>query len=187
MTVADGAGDAGYGSAVKAARLRRSRGVYGLALVCLLLLAPVVLAAPDKADRILVEKSQHRMTLYRGQRQLAVYHVVFGFNPVGHKQQEGDGRTPEGRYVLDYKKANSDYYKAIRISYPNARDRARARQRGVDPGGAIMIHGQPNGYAWAQAATQLRNWTWGCIALRNEDMEDVWQRVDVGTVIEIRP
>lgn len=156
--------------------------------VCLLALAqPLQAAALEKADRVLVEKSLHRLTLWRGERQLAAFHVVFGFNPQGHKQQEGDGRTPEGRYVLDYKKANSEYYKAIRISYPNARDRPRARRLGVPPGGAIMIHGQPNGYGWAQELTQRRNWTLGCIALRNEDMDELWQRVAAGTAIEIRP
>lgn len=143
--------------------------------------APVV-----KADHVLVEKSGHRLSLYRKGELLARFPVVFGFEPTGHKQQEGDGRTPEGRYVLDYKNPRSQYYKSIHISYPNRQDIERARQRGVSPGGAIMIHGQPRGYEWAQAVTQLRNWTWGCIALRNEDMEAVWRAVDPGTPIEIK-
>lgn len=148
---------------------------------------PLLAAPVEKADRVLVEKGKRRLSLYRGDRLLVSFKVALGFDPVGHKQQEGDGRTPEGRYVLDFKKPNSAYYRAIHISYPNAHDRASARQRGVSPGGAVMLHGQPNGYAWAQAATQLRDWTLGCIALRNEDMEVVWQSVDAGTPIDIKP
>lgn len=148
---------------------------------------PPTAVAIEKADRVLVEKSAHRLSLFRGDRLLAKYHVVFGDEPRGHKQQQGDERTPEGDYVLDWKKPDSAYHRAIHVSYPNSADRKAAQRRGVDPGGLIMIHGQPNGMAAFEAITQARNWTDGCIALRNADMDDVWLRVDAGTPIRIEP
>jgi murein L,D-transpeptidase YafK len=113
--------------------------------------------------------------------------VVFGSNPKGHKQQQGDERTPEGEYVLDYKNTNSSYYKSIHISYPNDQDRENAKKLGVSPGGDIMIHGQPNRWGKFSLVTQLFNWTNGCIALSNSDMDAVWNAVDPGTPIQIRP
>lgn len=115
------------------------------------------------------------------------YAVVFGANPVGHKQQEGDERTPEGVYVLDYKKSDSAFYKAIHISYPNETDQLRAKNLGVDPGGFIMIHGQRNGLSWLSGLTQMFNWTDGCIAVTNAEMDEIWQLVDKGTAVEIKP
>ncbi len=143
--------------------------------------------AAEKADHILVEKSKHLLTLFKKGKPIASYHVVFGGNPIGHKQQEGDNRTPEGRYILDSKNSKSRFTKSIHISYPNKTDIANAKSRRVSPGGDIMIHGQPNGYGWAAEATQRTNWTLGCIALTNEDMEKVWQSVAVPTSIEIKP
>lgn len=158
-------------------------------LICAvaLVVLTAVAGAADKADRLLVEKSRHLLSAYQGKRLLGSWHVVFGPQPVGPKQQEGDLRTPEGHYVIDFKKPDSAYYKALHISYPNAADRARARRLKVRPGGNIMIHGQKNGFGWAAATTQQSNWTLGCIALSNEDMEQLWQRVEPGTAIEIRP
>ncbi len=118
---------------------------------------------------------------------LKKYHVAFGANPKGHKQQEGDERTPEGKYVLDYKKKNSSFYKAIHISYPNDEDKRQAKEKGVSPGGQIMIHGQKNGIGWLSFITQRFNWTDGCIAVSNDDMDQIWNAVDVGTPIEIKP
>jgi murein L,D-transpeptidase YafK len=118
---------------------------------------------------------------------IKAYNVVFGANPKGHKQQEGDERTPEGRYILDLKKSDSAFYKAIRISYPNEQDREHAARKGVDPGGQIMIHGQKNGYGWMAPVMQTVNWTDGCIAVTNREMEEIWQAVDVGTPIVIKP
>ena len=143
--------------------------------------------AQEKADFALVEKSKNLLTLFKNQKVIGTYHVVFGGNSVGHKEQEGDNKTPEGRYILDSKNVNSAYYKSIHISYPNAKDRANAKAKGVSPGGAIMIHGQKNGFGWAAAATQKRNWTLGCIALTNEDMEIIWKSVSVPIPIEIKP
>ncbi|MFW5936693.1 MAG: L,D-transpeptidase family protein, partial [Desulfosalsimonas sp.] len=114
--------------------------------------------------------------------------VALGGNPRGHKQQEGDGRTPEGLYVLDYKNPNSEFYKSIHISYPNADDRKTARELGVSPGGAIMIHGQKNGAdRLSTEIIQLFNWTDGCIAVTNSAMDEIWQAVDINTPIRIKP
>lgn len=139
------------------------------------------------ADFVLVIKSESRLYLIREGKELASFKVAFGSNPRGHKQQQGDERTPEGRYTLDYKNANSAYYKSIHISYPNAKDRENARKHGVDPGGHIMVHGQRNGYGGFSTIVQFFNWTNGCIALSNPDMDVVWQAVNPGTPIEIRP
>lgn len=144
-------------------------------------------AAVEKADLVRVKKSESKLYLVRAGVPYATFHVVFGKNPQGHKQQEGDERTPEGRYVLDYKKDDSAFYKSIHISYPNAKDIAQAQQRGVSPGGAVMIHGQKNGLGWLAPVAQLVNWTDGCIALTNEEMQAVWEAVDAGTPIEIEP
>ena len=143
--------------------------------------------ADELADKVLVEKSKNKMTLFKKGKEIAHYHVVFGGNPIGHKEQEGDQRTPEGKYVLDFKKPNSAYYKAIHISYPNAQDVARSKSKGKSAGGDIMIHGQKNGFEALQAQTQKFNWTIGCIALTNEDMDSFWSKIKTPTNIEIRP
>lgn len=134
-----------------------------------------------------VIKGEHKLQLWADDKMLHEFHVVFGGSPQGHKTQEGDKKTPEGRYILDYKKSDSAYYKAIHISYPNAQDIAQAKARGVSPGGQIMIHGQPNGLGWNHLVTQRFNWTNGCVALSNADMDVVWSLVKVGTPIQIQP
>lgn len=147
---------------------------------------PVVASTPV-VDLVRVVKSERRLYLLSGGQVIGRYRIALGPHPLGPKRQQGDGRTPEGRYVLDAKKADSDYYKAIHISYPNADDLARARARGVKPGEAIMIHGQRNGYASLGIFLQRTDWTNGCIALANADMDEVWNRVAVGTPIELLP
>jgi murein L,D-transpeptidase YafK len=141
----------------------------------------------QKADQVLVEKGESRLHLIREGEVFASFPVAFGGNPKGHKQQQGDERTPEGEYILDYKNANSSYYKSIHISYPNAQDRENARKRGVNPGGDIVIHGQKNGWGRFSFIAQRFNCTRGCVALSNNDMDAVWEAVDAGTPIEIRP
>ena len=163
----------------------RANVVLALAAVAGLLAA--LASAEEKADLVRVVKDENRLYLSKDGKELASFHVVFGANPEGHKQEEGDNRTPEGRYVLDYKNTASKYYKSIHVSYPNAKDRENARKRGVSPGGDIMIHGQPNGKEWLTVVTQRFNWTDGCIALSNGDMDAVWDAVDVGTPIVIEP
>jgi murein L,D-transpeptidase YafK len=141
----------------------------------------------EKAEMVVVVKSESRLYLKRDGQIISQYHVVFGPEPEGHKLQEGDGKTPEGKYVLDYKNANSDFYKSIHISYPNRADRKWAVRSGVDPGGEIMIHGQKNGAGWLASISKYFNWTEGCIAVSNRAMDEIWQAVDVGTPIEIKP
>ncbi len=156
-------------------------------LLILFLLIPTLLFGMEKADFVLVVKSESKLYLIKNSKVLKQYHVVFGANPKGHKQREGDERTPEGRYILDYKKENSSFYKAIHISYPNNVDKRRAKEKGVSPGGQIMIHGQKNSLGWLSIIAQRFNWTDGCIALSNSDMDEIWNAVNVGTPIEIKP
>ena len=158
-----------------------------LLIVLLLILQTVNGESEQKADAVLVIKSENRLYLMNKGERIASFPVTFGAEPTGHKQAKGDERTPEGHYTLDYKNKNSDFYKSIHISYPNAKDRENARRLGVDPGGDIMIHGQANGWEWASPLVQLFSWTNGCIALSNRDMDRVWEAVDPGTPIEIRP
>ncbi len=138
-------------------------------------------------DYVVVDKSDQTMFLIVNKTKLKEYSVSLGGNPVGHKNQEGDQRTPEGWYILDYKKADSDYYKAIHISYPNKEDRAAAASAGLNPGGQIMIHGQKNGSDVPASIVQQFNWTAGCIAVTNVEMDEVWNLVEVGTPIVIQP
>ena len=143
--------------------------------------------ATEVVDKVLVVKSENKLYLLSNGKKIKQYHVVFGANPVGHKQQQGDERTPEGKYILDYKKPDSSFYKAIHISYPNRQDKKIAKKKGVSPGGAIMIHGQKNGYEKWSWLAQRFNWTNGCIAVTNPEMDEIWHLVKVGTVIEILP
>lgn len=138
-------------------------------------------------DLVVVNKSTSIMTLKRNGEDIRNYKVALGGQPQGHKVTEGDQRTPEGRYKLDYKKSDSAYYRAIHISYPNEEDILRAEALGLNPGGQIMIHGQdPNSSLTAEQAQKI-NWTNGCIAITNEQMDELWQAIELGTPIEIWP
>jgi murein L,D-transpeptidase YafK len=139
------------------------------------------------ADRILVEKSARRVTLFSCGRKLKEYRVALGFSPVGPKQREGDGRTPEGNYKIDFHKSDSAFHRALHISYPNAADAGRAAEAGVAPGGDIMIHGLPNGCSALGPAHRLRDWTAGCIAVTDSEIDEIWVLVADGTAVEIRP
>jgi len=158
-----------------------------LVLLVLIFLIPSYATCIEKADFVLVIKSRSKMYLQKEGKAFKEFDVVFGANPKGHKVERGDERTPEGIYILDFKNPNSDFYKSIHISYPNEHDIERAKKSGVDPGGLIMIHGQKNGLGWLSSVTQQVNWTDGCIALSNSDMDEVWLAVDEGTPVEIRP
>jgi murein L,D-transpeptidase YafK len=175
--------------------------VVGIAFAAMLFATLAVAAVPStpdpgpaahrtsRVDRVLVLKARHEMLLYSGRRIVARYAVGLGTAPVGAKQREGDMRTPEGSYVLDDKNADSAYIRAIHVSYPDAADIARARRAGVRPGGAIMVHGEPNDprVRAAVRAYPFPDWTNGCIALSNADMADFWARIEVPVPIEIRP
>ncbi len=136
-------------------------------------------------DLVKVIKSENRMYLYENGRIVKEYHVALGANPKGHKQQEGDQKTPEGEYLLDYIKQDSSFYKAMHISYPNKHDIQSAKSKGVPPGGFIMVHGQKNGLSWLATITQRFNWTDGCIALKNNEMDEFISLVAIGTHIKI--
>lgn len=149
--------------------------------------APIPPAIKGKADLVRVDKSARLLQLMRNGTVIASYPVALGDAPEGHKMQEGDERTPEGRYVIDWRNPNSSYFLSLHISYPNAQDRARARAAGVSPGGDIMIHGQPNGFDASGSGLQKFDWTNGCIAVTNAQMEQIWDAVPDGTPIEITP
>ena len=140
-----------------------------------------------QADRIVVEKAVRRLTLFDGTRPLKTYHVALGRTPIGPKEQDGDQRTPEGSYLIDRHKPDSAFHLALHISYPNPTDLARAHERGIAPGGDIMIHGLPNGRGWIGKWHRLHDWTSGCIAVTNAQIEEIWRKVPDGTAIEIRP
>jgi murein L,D-transpeptidase YafK len=139
-------------------------------------------AAIGRADAVLVDKSDRQLHLLREGAVIATFPVALGFAPEGHKTQQGDGRTPEGRYVLDWRNPKSRFHLSIHISYPNAADKAQAAARDVSPGGDIFIHGTP----WLARAVGW-DWTLGCIAMSNVDMDVIWASVADGTPIEIRP
>lgn len=148
--------------------------------------APGLVPQAERADLVRVEKAQRRLTLLRGGCVLAVYRVSLGFAPIGPKAREGDGRTPEGRYRIAGKNPDSIAHLALRISYPDAADRAAASAAGVPPGGDIMIHGLRNGFSWVGRLHRLIDWTDGCVGVTNAEARAIYARVEVGTPIEIR-
>jgi murein L,D-transpeptidase YafK len=139
------------------------------------------------ADRIVVEKQARRLTLLKNGTALKSYVVALGRNPVGAKQFEGDGRTPEGEFVVSGRKEDSAFHLALRISYPTATQRAAAEAQGRSPGGDIMIHGLRNGLGFLGALHRVYDWTEGCIAVTNSEIDELWRAVPDGTVVEIRP
>lgn len=162
-----------------------------IATVLLLVLATLPVSANDKPlatpDIIVVNKAKRVMTLYADKKAIKTYRIALGGNPVGHKEQEGDSRTPEGRYIIDAKNPWSSFHLSLHISYPDRRDRAAARKKGMSPGGAIMIHGTPEGLAAAQALGIFNDWTAGCIAVSNAEIEEIYRAVRIGTPIVIKP
>ena len=141
----------------------------------------------QKADSILILKKDHVLELLKGGKVIRTYKVALGRGGLAPKEREGDGRTPEGHYIIDSRNAESHYHKALHISYPNAEDSKRAAKLGVAPGGAIMIHGLPNGMGWLGAAHRLYDWTLGCIAVTDQEIDEIWDMAPTGTPVEIRP
>jgi murein L,D-transpeptidase YafK len=139
------------------------------------------------ADRIVVVKSSHTMTLMTGGHVLKVYRVALGRGSAGPKERQGDHKTPEGQYVIDRKNPRSRFHLALHVSYPNAADEERARKAGVDPGGLIEIHGLPPQFAWLGSLQHDVDWTDGCIAVSDREIDEVWRLVPVGTPVEIKP
>ncbi|HEY5973337.1 MAG TPA: L,D-transpeptidase family protein [Geobacteraceae bacterium] len=139
------------------------------------------------ADRILIEKNDRRLKLIARGEVIKTYKIALGGNPVGPKERQGDNKTPEGTYVIDSRNKDSRYHLSLHISYPNERDRKRARELGVSPGGDIMIHGLKNSFSWVGDAHTGVDWTKGCIAVTDEEIEEISKVAPNGTVVEIRP
>lgn len=148
---------------------------------------PYESAQTQNVSKVIVRKQERRLYLMDGNNMVRSYRISLGDNPDGHKLYEGDERTPEGDYILDWRNDQSDFYKSIHISYPSEQDRALASAWGLDPGGSIMIHGLPNGVGDLAFAYTGLDWTDGCIAVNNEEMDEIWQLVSDGTPISIFP
>lgn len=167
----------------------------GLAGLLLLASSQVLHAVPpvtaeqseQKADAIVILKKDHVMELLAGGKVIRTYKVALGQGGLAPKQREGDARTPEGHYAIDAKYEHSKYHKALHVSYPSAEDRKRAARQRVSPGGAIMIHGLPNGKGWVGGRHRLFDWTLGCVAVTDEEIDEIFALVPVGTPVEIRP
>ncbi len=140
-----------------------------------------------KISKVLVLKSERKLMLMSGDGAVRTYKIALGRNPVGPKTYSGDHRTPEGLYTIDSRNAASQYHRSLHVSYPNAADRERARKLGRNPGGDIFIHGLPNGQGWIGKAHTITDWTLGCIAVTDEEIEEIWRLVPNGTPVEIRP
>ena len=161
----------------------------GITLIVLLLFSQGRLQAGGfpVADAVFVDKAHRKLHLVIDGEAFRTFDIALGILPTGDKQYEGDFRTPEGKYFLDTRNPNSEYFLSIHVSYPNYQDIREARSKGVDPGGAIMIHGQPNEPTRSEAYYRTQDWTNGCIAVSNSDMIDIWLMTDNNTPIEIRP
>lgn len=166
-----------------------------VAVIAALVIVDVALASTPSdpnnekiiADRILVEKSARRLTLLHNGLPMKRYKISLGKNPIGNKEKEGDNRTPEGIYKIDWRNGQSLYHRALHISYPTPDEVERARRRGVSAGGNILIHGLPNGRGWIGSLHTLSDWTLGCIAVTDEEIDEIWDTVPDGILVEIRP
>jgi len=163
-----------------------------LRLFFALLLSSIILVAEPliMADKIIVKKSTRMLYLSSGGEIFNKYHITLGKVPVGDKEVEGDMKTPEGAYSLDYRQHSKDYYKSLHISYPNAADKEYAKKLGKSAGGMIMIHGTPPAWSlspYGDWMNVLIDWTEGCIAMANDDMDEVWEQTTNGTLVVIVP
>ena len=147
----------------------------------------VVRLSLELIDKVLIEKKARRLTLLSKGEAIKTYKIALGGNPVGPKERQGDLKTPEGTYIIDARNGNSGFHLSLHISYPNEQDKKRARELGVSPGGDIMIHGLKNGYGEMGASHAGVDWTEGCIAVTNQEMEEIYKFVPNGTVVEITP
>jgi murein L,D-transpeptidase YafK len=144
---------------------------------------------PDnqRIDKIVVRKSERIMEAYAGGKLIKTYHISLGQNPTGDKEFEGDKRTPEGQYTINNKNPRSAYHKNLGISYPNAVDIEEAKRRHLEPGGEIKIHGIRNGFGFIGKFQRIIDWTAGCIAFTNEEIDELYDSVEIGTPITIEP
>jgi murein L,D-transpeptidase YafK len=168
--------------------LRRKQRLTGIIAVAVITtLVPPHAHSEIKADRILVHKKSRTMELIYSGQVLKSYKIALGGEPVGPKTRQGDHRTPEGVYVINGRNSHSQFHRSLHVSYPNGEDKARARKLGASPGGDIFIQGRPNGYGFVGAAHRAWDWTDGCIAVTDQEIEEIWRLVDNGTPVEIRP
>lgn len=142
---------------------------------------------PQVADKIVIVKSAHTLVLMRRDQILSTYKIALGRSPIGPKLRKGDHKTPEGEYQVDAKKEHSRFYRALHLSYPNAADKKRAQSLDYDPGGDVEIHGIENGLGWIGRLHRSIDWTDGCIAVTDCEMDEIWTQVVVGTPVEIQP
>jgi len=149
--------------------------------------AQAIPQALPHADHVVVKKSARTLVLMRQGQVIKAYKISLGREPVGPKEKAGDSKTPEGDYVIDWRNPRSKFHLALHISYPGTGDRSLAERGGYAPGGNIMIHGRPNWTGWIRALYQDRDWTDGCIAVSNADMDEIWAAVPDGTPITILP
>jgi murein L,D-transpeptidase YafK len=167
---------------------QKKRKIFQFSSILLIACASVVVTSrlaaqtATKVDRIVVEKSKRTLTLLAGPKILKTYKVALGGQPVGAKDRQGDHKTPEGIYSVDAKNPNS-----LHISYPNQTDRAHARKLGVSAGGDVEIHGLGSKWGWIGAKHRLTDWTDGCVALTNQEIDEIYPLVAVGTIVEIKP
>jgi len=161
--------------------------ILAAALMCVGVVSKLGAQTATRVDRIVVEKSKRTLTLMDGRKAVKTYKVALGGQPVGAKDRQGDHKTPEGIYSVDAKNPNSQFYKALHLSYPNPADRANARKLGVSPGGDVEIHGLGSKWGWLGAKHRLTDWTDGCVALTNEEIDEIYPLIKVGTPVEIRP
>ncbi|MGI9232786.1 MAG: L,D-transpeptidase family protein [Woeseiaceae bacterium] len=159
----------------------------GLCLLVALLPAAIEAGEFPVADKVLIEKAARKLHLLADGKVFRTFKIALGIRPIGDKKKEGDFKTPEGKYLLDGRNQNSDFFLSIHVSYPNQADRSESNQLGVNPGGAIMIHGQPNEPTRSETYYRTQDWTNGCIAVSNSDMIDIWLMTGENTPIEIRP
>ena len=142
----------------------------------------------EKINYVVVRKQDRKLDLYAGSKIIKSYNIALGQQPIGQKFQEGDSRTPEGIYSLDWRNPNSRFFRSIHVDYPNEKQMKEAKAKGINPGGEIMIHGQPSDWDERIELTfRKKDWTEGCIALENQDMMEVWNLVEDNTVIHIKP
>ncbi len=160
--------------------------IYAL-LMAVAVSSPALAAQEIRADKILIEKAARRLTLFSKGEAVKICRIALGGNPMGPKEREGDNKTPEGTYKIDSRNRISRYHLALHISYPNDKDRVRAKDLGVSPGGDIMIHGIKYGFGWVGGFHTWLDWTKGCIAVTNKEIEEIDKLVPNGTVVEIRP
>jgi len=171
----------------KKSKIIRLSGILLMAGMSVVVASRLGAQTETKVDRIVVEKSKRTLKLMDGAKILKMYKVALGGQPVGPKDRQGDHKTPEGIYSVDAKNPKSQFYKALHISYPNQADRTNARKLGVSPGGDVEIHGLGSKWGWLGAKHRLTDWTDGCIALTNEEIDEIYPLVKVGTRVEIRP